>query len=65
MEVDLWGWYAGRYPRLPTASHLRSGSMKFLKRKGGKCVSLEDASIDGEWGGVVVEDHVVGVGGIV
>ena len=32
VEVDLWGWYVGLYPRLSTASHLRRGSMKIVKR---------------------------------
>jgi len=34
VEVDLWGWYVGLYPRLPTASHRRRGSINMVKRKG-------------------------------
>jgi hypothetical protein len=32
--VLLWGWYDGQYPRLPTASHLRRGSMNIVNRNG-------------------------------
>ncbi len=32
--VGLCGWYDGRYPLLPMASHHRRGSMKMVKRKG-------------------------------
>ncbi len=32
--VDLCGWYDGRYPLLPMASHCKRGSMKMVKRKG-------------------------------
>jgi hypothetical protein len=32
--VGLWGWYDGLYPLLPTASHLKRGSIKIVKRKG-------------------------------
>ena len=31
--VDLCGWYDGRYPLLPMASHRNKGSMKIVKRK--------------------------------
>ena len=34
VAVDLCGWYDGRYPMLPMASHRSSGSMKIVKRKG-------------------------------
>ena len=34
MEVDLWGGFVGLYPRLPTASNRRSGSMNIVMRKG-------------------------------
>jgi hypothetical protein len=37
--------------------------MKIVRRKGGECVSLEGASINGEWNGVSMDDHVVFVGG--
>ena len=30
--VLLWVWYVGQYPRLPTASHLRRGSMNIVNR---------------------------------
>ena len=29
----------------------------------GECVSLKGASLDGEWGGVSVDGHIVRVGG--
>ncbi len=34
--VGLCGWYDGRYPLLPMASHRKSGSMKMVKRKGNR-----------------------------
>ena len=34
VAVDLCGWYGGRYPLLPMASHRSRGSMKMVKRKG-------------------------------
>ena len=59
MEVGLWGWYVGLYPRFPTASHLRRGSMKIEKRKGESVSLWMGASVDGERGGVSVDVHVV------
>ncbi len=34
VAVGLWGWYDGRYPLLPTASHRSRGSMKMVNRSG-------------------------------
>ncbi len=34
VAVDLCGWYDGRYPLLPMASHRSIGSMKIVKRTG-------------------------------